>query len=179
MKNYIYLITCIILLGGAQTVSAESEFPLEDYFFSQNMCYGRLYSPEHGRTHPEQNVVDIAISHFPLKQELLGMDSPVQSYPDTPRFVAKLDVWLADMPEPWQADAFCAPDGKNAQLKCSLECDAGHFFLKSGKNQRLMLIGGTDLDFNDCDAGARVLNREPDDKSFLLDAIPASHCIAR
>lgn len=179
MKNYFYLITCIIMLSGAQAISAEGELPLEDYFSSQNMCYGRSYSPEHVRTHPEQNVVDIAISHFPSKQELLGMTSANHAYPDTPRFVAKLDVLLADMSEPWQVAAFCEPDGKNAQLKCSLECDAGHFFLKSGKDQQLLLIGGTDLDFNDCDAGAKVLKREPDDKSFLLDAIPSSHCVAR
>lgn len=179
MKNYFYLITCIILLSGAQTVSAEGGLPLEGYFSAQNMCYGRSYSAAHSRSHPEQNVVDIAISHFPSKQELLGLDNPNQVYPDTPRFVAKLDVWLANMPEPWQADAYCAPDGDSAQLKCSLECDAGHFFLKSGKDQRLLLIGGTDLDFNDCDAGAKVLKREPDDKSFLLDAIPSSHCVAQ
>ena len=157
-------------------VQAADELPMEDYFSSFPMCHGRSYSLQHLRANPGQKVVDVAISHFPGRQELLGLDSPFQSYPDTPRFVAVLDVWLKGQDEGWKTDVYCEPgDGR---LKCAIECDGGYFYLQAVKNGRLLLTGGTDLTFGYCDADGRVLKRAPNDKAFLLDGLPRSHCKA-
>ncbi|QDG77571.1 hypothetical protein [Labrenzia sp. PHM005] len=170
--------TKMALAGAAilssSVTSAADELPLEDYFMSFPNCYGRTYSLQHQKAHPEQKTVDIAISHFPSRQQLLGMESPYQPYPDTPRFILKLDVWIKGENEGWQTDAYCEPEGN--RIACGIECDGGRFYLEGRKDDKLRLTGGTDLDFNQCDAGNRIFNRAPDDKTFLLSPIPLSHC---
>lgn len=165
-------VVCCFAVGSA-TVSAQ-ELALEDYFFSFPSCYGSSYSLEHLKAHPEQKVIDIALSHYPSRQQLLGLDSPYQPYPDTPRFIAKIDVWMRGQDTSWQTDAFCEPDG--SRMVCGIECDGGRFYLEKRKGGKLLLTGGYDLDFNQCDAGDRILARQPDDTSFLLSPIPRSHC---
>lgn len=162
----------VIFLSSA--VSVAGDLPLEDYFMSFPNCYGRTYSLQHQKKHPAQKTVDIAISHFPSRQQLLGMNSPYQPYPDTPRFVAKLDVWLKGQSNGWQTDAYCEPDGN--RLVCGIECDGGRFYLEGRNDGKLLITGGSDLDFNQCDAGERILRRAPDDNAFLLSPIPQSHC---
>ncbi|WP_422023584.1 hypothetical protein [Roseibium sp.] len=174
LKRHLVLVSALVCGMGSPLAD---ELPLEDYFMSFPNCYGRTYSLQHQKDHPAQNTVDIAISHFPSKQELLGMDSPFQPYPDTPRLVVKLDVWMKGQNEGWQTDAICDPDGN--RLLCQIECDGGRFFLEGRSDDKLVLTGGTDLDFNQCDAGDRVLQRAPDDGTFHLTPIPLSHCRAQ
>ncbi len=165
----------VISIAQLSIVGASAdELPLEDYFMSFPNCYARSYSLEHLKIHPQQKIVDIAISHFPSRQQLLGLDSPFQTYPETPRLIAKLDVWVRGQDGGWQTDAFCEPDG--SRMACAIECDGGRFYLERQKGGKLLLTGGSDLDFNQCDAGSRILERNPDDKAFLLNPIPRSHC---
>lgn len=157
-------------------VLANDELPLEGYFMSFATCYGRSYSLNHLNEHPDQKVVDIAFSHFPYKQQLLGPSDSFHPYPETPRFVARLDVWIKGQNNGWQTEAICEPEGD--RLKCSIECDGGRFFVQEHRTGKLLLTGGNDLSFDQCDAGDRMLMREPDDQSFLLETIPLSHCRA-
>lgn len=175
LKRFIAAAFALIFIQSAPTTAQEA--PLEDYFFSFATCYGRSYSVEHLKRHPNQNVVEIAISHFPHAQELLGLESPWQPYPETPNIALKLDVLMKDEEKIWQTDAICSQ--ANDRLRCQLECDAGHFFLQSHKNESLLITDGSDLHFNSCDTGSRILKREPDDKSFRLNPIPLSHCALR
>lgn len=161
-------------LAPAPVAADSDELPLEDYFFSFASCYGRSYSFDHLNAHPNQKVVDIVFSHYPTRQELLGLDGAFQPYPETPRFVGKVDVWLRGENESWQTDAFCEPSGDG--MACGIECDGGQFRLEARDGGKLLLTGGGDLSFEQCDAGPRVLTRAPDDKSFLLSPIPRSHC---
>lgn len=168
----------LIVLFGFSIVSPTTaqELPLENYFFGVESCYGRTYDLAHLDKHPNQQVIDIGISHFPTKQELLGMDSPYQPYPDTPKFVVKLALFKRGQDIRWETDAFCEPDG--SRIKCNLECDAGDFYLQAHKSGGLLINGGSDLSFNSCDAGERTLMRKPDDTSFLLQSVPRSICVA-
>ncbi|MEW7008505.1 hypothetical protein [Lentilitoribacter sp. EG35] len=165
----------ILLSVLIATPAIAQELPLESHFHGIESCYGRTYSAAHLDKHPDQQVIDIGISHFPTKQQLLGMDSPNQPYPDTPKFVAKLALFKRGQDIRWEADAFCEPDGK--RIKCNLECDAGNFYLTEHKSGGLLLTGGSDLSFDSCDAGDRTLMREPDDTSFLLQSVPRSICV--
>ena len=61
---------------SSSVTSAADELPLEDYFMSFPNCYGRTYSLQHQKAHPEQKTVDIAISHFPSRQQLRVEQTP-------------------------------------------------------------------------------------------------------
>ncbi|MBO6511496.1 MAG: hypothetical protein JJ979_23945 [Roseibium sp.] len=148
--------------------------PLENYFFSFNSCYGRSYSFEHLQKNPDQKVIDMAISHFPGKQELLGLDSPFQPYPETPKLILRVDVWLRGQDTAWQESAFCEPAGD--QLKCGFECDGGTFYLTERSGDRLLLSLKDDLSFTQCDAGNAILQMTAIDKDYLLSPMPRSHC---
>jgi len=150
--------------------------PLEDYFASFNSCYGRSYSTEHLERNRGQQVVDFAISHFPNRQELLGMDSPFQPYPDTPRLVLRLDVWLRGQDRAWQDHAICEAGGD--VLKCAIECDGGSFEIHGRSDNRLLIRPDNDLFLAQCDAGDAVIRKTPEDSSYLLLPMPRSHCNA-
>ena len=162
---------CICLLSQP---SLAQEAPLESYFFSYNNCYGRAYSGEHLKKQPKQQVIEFAISHFPSKQDLLGMESPFQPYPDTPRMVVRIDVWLRGQDKGWQEHAICEPAGTN--LRCSIECDGGSFVIKSREKARLLISLDRNLSFDQCDAGDKTLRRSKQDNNYLLYLMPTSHC---
>lgn len=170
------VVTFLLIFIPAGMVRAQ-ELPLEDYFFSFPQCYGRAYLPASAK--PKQTVAEIAISHFPSRQELLGLDGQWQPYPDTPKFAAKIELsFFGHNPihEPqwaWSTDAICEPEGD--RLKCSIECDGGHFFLQSHA-EGLLLTDGSSLDFNRCDFGDKILKRQTENMTFLLYPIPISHC---
>ncbi len=156
------------------------EQPLDYHFSSYRSCYGRVYAPAHLKKHPDQKVAEISLSHFPNKQELLGMDSPFQPYPDTPKLVLRLSVLMRDSARNapgaiWTENAICDPEGP--RLHCRIECDAGDFFVEE-KQDGIVVTGGSDLYFTQCDAGDKVLVRKPDDVTFFLPPLPASHCAA-
>ncbi|MEP4771075.1 MAG: hypothetical protein ABJY83_24460 [Roseibium sp.] len=171
--------TFLALLLGAfvfvQPAFGQDVAPLENYFFSTNSCYGRSYSGEHLRDQAKQQVIEMAISHFPSKQELLGMESSFQPYPDTPRLALRLDVWLRGQDKGWQEHAICEPSGQD--LKCGFECDGGSFVIKGREKARLLISLEDDLSFNQCDTGVRTLRRSKQDNHFLLYPIPMSHCL--
>lgn len=156
------------------------ELPLENYFFSFDTCYGRSYSRQHLRDHPDQSVLEIAISHFPARQELLGMESPWQPYPDTPRVVMTMDVMMRvkDKAEPvaFQVQGICDPN--KAKLTCAIECDGGGFTLSAGKSDTLMVTLDRDIEAVTCDAGDYTLFKTPEDTTFRLNPLPLSHCKA-
>ena len=167
-------ISAFLLLVSSLVATMAEAAPLENYFFSFNSCYGRAYSFEHLKKNPKQQVIDMAISHFPGRQELLGLDSPFQPYPETPRLVLRVDVWLRGQDKAWQEAAICKPAGD--QLKCGFECDGGSFSLAARDGDRLLLTLEEDLHFTQCDAGEAILTKTKQDKSFLLYPMPRSHC---
>jgi len=168
-------VALLLSISCSAAVTGAGAAPLEDYFFSYDTCYGRSYSTAHLNSHPGQQVVDMAVSHFPGKQELLGMDSPFQPYPDTPRLVLRLDVWLRGQDRSWRELAICDPEGDG--LSCSIECDGGRFRVEPSPEDRLLIRLENDLFFTQCDAGDARLERSSEDASFLLSPIPKSHCM--
>lgn len=178
------LLSAVGMSFGVSSEAADfpfsSEQPLDYHFGSYRSCFGRVYTAEHLKKNPKQKVAEIALSHFPNRQELLGMDSPFQPYPDTPKLVLRVSVLMRGVApyEPdavWSEAATCDPAGN--RLHCRIECDAGDFFVEE-KRDGIVITGGSDLYFTQCDAGERVLERQPDDMTFVLSRLPASHCAA-
>lgn len=172
-----YLLSVFFLLSFIENNHAtEYDFgSLDSYFGSYAQCYGRSYTEEHLNKHPKQKVGNIAISHFPYQQRReVDADGVItQHYQGV---IMNLDVLMLGSGDIWAAETFCNTDEKNDRLECRLECDAGYFYLKATKNG-LLLTGGSDIYFDDCDVGGKVLKRKPDDTSFLLSQIPFSHCV--
>ena len=164
------------LIGTFLSAGIAVAEPLERYFSSANACYGRSYSAEHLNQHPDQQVLEIAVSHFPERQGLLGMESPFQPYPDTPKLVLQVHVWMRGQDRDWQDNAVCTPDGDRFQ--CAIECDGGVFYLNERSGDRLLLTLKGDLRFTQCDAGSAVLRKTAEDSAFLLSPVPRSHCRA-
>ncbi|WP_417670458.1 hypothetical protein [Roseibium sp.] len=184
--SMVFALAAVTLLPGtatgvAQSFPYSSDQPLDYHFSSFRTCYGRVYSQSHMQKHPQQKVAQISLSHFPNRQELLAMDSAFQPYPDTPKLVLELSLMRRNVapydPEAvWTEKALCEPEG--ARLHCRIECDGGDFYVEE-KRDSILLTGGSDLYFTQCDAGDKVLERLPDDKTFELFLLPASHCSAR
>jgi len=165
----------ISALFAALTIAASAlaDAPLSQHFSSSDSCYGRLYSKSHMTKHKYQQVVEIRLNHFPNDQQFLGLGGHYHSYPETPALSLRLSVRLRGHTL-GKLQAYCAPIGD--QLRCNLECDAGHFYVKGRNPNSILITGGSDLYFSDCGAENQVLHREPDDKVFLLYRLPASTC---
>lgn len=153
--------------------SALAEAPLTQNFSDSNSCYGRHYSETHMRKHPQQQVVDIRLNHFPGDQQFLGLGGDYHSYPETPVLSLMLSVQLRSQNLGY-AQVYCTQDGD--RLHCGLECDAGHFYVVDRNPDSIIVKPGSDLYFSDCGEAERVLHREPDDKVFLLHRLPDAAC---
>ena len=164
-------ILALALISAALPVWAGA--PLERHFGAADSCYQRIYSDDHLARHPQQKVAAMRLDHFPGDQAYLGLGGSWHSYPDTPALALRLSVWLRGR-EMWRTVAVCAPEG--ARIRCGLECDAGSFFVQDRDAGSVLITGGGDLWFTDCDVGDRVLIRQPDDLSFLLRRLPDAAC---
>ncbi|UYV39057.1 hypothetical protein N4R57_08615 [Rhodobacteraceae bacterium D3-12] len=153
---------------------ALADSPLTRHFGASNSCYARSYSADHLAKHPKQQVTAIRIDHFPRVSGPFGKDGQPLIYPKAPEIVVNLSVTLRGNSEAYGATGFCWPDGKG--MSCGLECDGGRFNLVDKSGTKLLITGGSDIYFHDCDAGDTVLSREPDDKSFLLTRLPDAQC---
>ncbi len=127
-------------------------------------CYQRIYTADHLIKHPTQKVEAIQLSHF------------VQDSAQMPgaEMVLRLAVRLRGQ-YTWHTPALCTQRG--AKLSCGIECDGGRFDVVARTNSSILITGGSDIYFNDCDASERVLQRAPDDKAFLLHRMPLSNCM--
>lgn len=154
---------------------ALADKPMTKYFGALNSCYARDYSAAHLNKHPLQKVSAIRLDHFPRLSGPFGNDGKPLLYPNAPEIVINLSVTFRSDGTTHRATGFCWPEGRG--LSCGLECDGGQFKLKEAKDGKLLITGGSDIYFHDCDAGDRVLERNPDDKSFLLSRVPDAQCL--
>ncbi len=150
-----------------------AQAPLTQNFSGSNSCYGRHYSETHMSEHPQQQVVEIRLNHFPGDQQFLGLGGDYHSYPETPVLSLMLTVQLRSQAL-GDAQVYCTQDGD--RLHCGLECDAGHFYVVDRNPESIIVKTGSNLYFSDCGEEERVLRREPDDKVFLLHRLPDTAC---
>jgi len=150
-----------------------ADAPLAQNFSGTNSCYGRHYSETHMSEHPQQQVVEIRLNHFPGDQQFLGLGGDYHSYPETPVLSLMLSVQLRSQ-NLGDAQVYCTQDSD--RLHCGLECDAGHFYVVDRNPASIIVKTGSDLHFSDCGEEERVLHHEPDDTIFLLHRLPDTAC---
>lgn len=168
------ILTLCCLAALTFTAGARAEAPLERHFHDTDACYARSYSEQHLSDHQLQRVAEITLSYFP---HLLGPDNAAGErliYPDAPEIAVSLSVRLRNRDDTWSTTAFCWPEGDG--MACSIECDAGQFNLVDRSADALLITGGSDLYFTDCDGADRKLRRAPDDHDFRLNRLPADQC---
>lgn len=150
------------LLCAAGPVAAQS---IDQHFGLQvDSCFQRFYSASHLAQHPSQKVEAIQLSHF--NEDSVAMPAG--------EMVLRLSVRLRGQ-YAWTTPALCSQGGN--RLSCGIECDGGRFDVVPKDSSSLLITGGSDIYFTDCDDGDQVLIREPDDKVFLLHRQPLSNCL--
>ncbi|MEP2717002.1 hypothetical protein [Pseudophaeobacter sp.] len=160
--------TCLSLLTAlpialAVALPANAQSISQHFSKATGSCYQREYSASHLAKHPTQKVATIQLSHAP--QESLGMPGN--------ELTLRLTVRLLGY-NTWQTPVLCAPKG-NA-LFCGIECDGGRFDVVVKNASSILITGGTDLFFSDCESKPRILERAPDDKVFMLHRAPLANC---
>lgn len=164
----------LAFLFSGVAAPALADQPLTRHFGAMNSCYARTYSAAHLADHPKQQVTAIRLDHFPRHSGPFGADNKPLIYPEAPEIVVNLGVTLRGSDDTHSATGFCWPEGDG--MSCGLECDGGRFNLVDRSGSKLLITGGSDIYFHDCDAGDTVLSRDPDDKSFLLTRLPDAQC---
>lgn len=150
-----------LFFAGAP-VAAQS---ITQHFGTQiDSCFQRFYSASHLAQHPSQKVEAIQLSHF--NEDSAGMAGS--------DLMLRLSVRLRGQ-FAWTTPVLCNRNGN--RLSCGIECDGGRFYVVPKDGSSLLITGGSDIYFTDCDAGDQVLIREPDDKIFLLHRRPLSNCL--
>ncbi|MFC4215595.1 hypothetical protein [Pseudophaeobacter arcticus] len=151
---------CALLLSA---LPAAAQSISQHFSKASGSCYQRLYSASHLASHPVQKVEAIQLSH-----------SPSDSF-GTPgnELTLRLAVRLRGA-STWQTPVRCTPRG--SKLSCGIECDGGRFDVVIKSASSILITGGSDLFFSDCDAKPRILERAPDDKVFMLHRQPQANC---
>ncbi|MEP4038212.1 MULTISPECIES: hypothetical protein [unclassified Pseudophaeobacter] len=126
-------------------------------------CYQRFYSASHLASHPVQKVEAIQLSHF--NHESRAMPGGEMNL--------RIAVRLRGR-STWQTPVICRSQGN--RLSCGVECDGGRFDVVVKNGSSILITGGTDIYFSDCNAKPRILERAPDDKVFMLHRQPLSNC---
>jgi len=141
MFRFSNLLAALVLAGPTL-----AQAPLTQNFSGSNSCFGRHYSETHMTNHPQQQVVEIRVNHFPGDQQFLGLGGDYHSYPETPVLSLILSVQLRSQTL-GDAQVYCTQDSD--RLHCSLECDAGHFYVDDRNPESIIVKTGSDLYFSD------------------------------
>lgn len=156
MKSYIC--GAIFVLSA---LPAAAENAIRSFFPDEASCYGRSYSPDHLKSHPEQRVTAMAISpDFAIADPMIGL-------------------WFATSLRGvpggnFEGYAYCETGGPG-QLLCGMEGDAGSFTLSAAKNGALLLEVGRYGISLEADSGYVTLeSHQGDDRSFILQ--PLANC---
>lgn len=154
------LILCSALPAAAQSISQHFEK-------SNDSCYQRFYTADHLARHPEQKVEAIQLSHF--SEDSRAMPGNEMNL----RIAVRLRGHSI-----WQTPVICRPQEskRGTKLSCGVECDGGRFDVVVKNGSSILITGGSDIYFSDCEAQPRVLERAPDDRVFLLHRQPLANC---
>jgi hypothetical protein len=130
-------LACGLLLAA---LPAAAQSIAQHFGTGADSCYQRAYSASHLAEHPGQRVEAIQLSHF--NEDSTGMAAG--------EMLLRIAVRLRGQ-APWQTLAFCV--NRNGKLACGIECDGGRFDVVSKNQSAILITGGTDIYFTDCDAG--------------------------
>ena len=156
MKSYL---CAAILILSALPVAAENA--IRTFFPDEASCYGRSYSADHLKSHPEQRVTALAIApDFAIDHPMIGLwiVGSVRGVPDD-------DI---------ERYAYCE-NGAPGQLDCGMEGDAGSFTLSAAKNGGVLIeVGRYGMSFEGSSDFVTLDSHRGDDRSFILQ--PMSNC---
>lgn len=172
MFHYLILFAAASLCGFLLTAEAFGAETTESFFNASESCYGREYSPEHLKAHPQQKVEKIYINRALPRQEKAWLgDTPLEK----PVRVMRLLFSVRGQDQLWEEFAGCELEG--SKVECSMECDAGQFSITARADGKILLTATSDEWYADCGEGERTFNTEPDDKAFLMSALPINVCL--
>ena len=165
----------MLVSAGAQTVTPGEEGELAKFLAPEpgrHICYARVYSPEHLKKHPRQQVTEVGFRLAYYRHE------PDDFFPKGQRnyYFAMLakqrgsDRTLTAMGE-------CSPDGD--RISCGVECDGGGVTVSRRPSDRILIsldrirmsAGCDEEDAVDVEGGA-------DDREFLLSRVEDAACPA-
>lgn len=153
-----FICGAILILSA---LPAMAENAMRGIFPDEASCYGRSYSPDHLKSHPDQRVTAMAVSpDFSMADPMVGL-----------WFAASLrGVPGGD----FEAYAYCENGGPD-QLLCGMEGDAGSFSISPAKNGTILIEVGRSGIGLESDTGFITLDsHQGDDRSFILQ--PLSNC---
>ena len=134
-------------------------------------CWERVYSRDHLKSHPEQQVTAI---RFSLAYRQYEADLPAEYYFD-------LDATTRSHPRPMGNGGLCSM-GDNGAV-CGIDCDGGGVVVRPGKKDGTILVDLEAFGYISLSSGCGAeegeffsLEAEPDDKVFLLHRKSADHC---
>lgn len=153
-----YACATIFILSA---LPATAENAIARFFPDEASCYGRSYSPDHLKSHPQQRVTAMAVSpDFAIDHPMIGL-------------------WFATSLRGvpggnFEAYAYCENGGPD-QLLCGMEGDAGSFSISPAKNGAILVEVGRYGIGLEADIGFVTLeSHQGDDRSFILQ--PLSNC---
>lgn len=126
-------------------------------------CYARHYDAAHLRTHPDQNVRDIAMLAY--RPDWQGADASILNF----------EARFRKGGEPVQFSGECrSVDG--GVLACGIECDGGEFSLKTAAGGAILVDLPAEPGLCDAADGTGGPSFGPDDKRFRLDRVDIGDC---
>lgn len=126
-------------------------------------CYARHYDASHLRTHPDQNVKDMAMLAY--RPDWAGADASILNF----------EARFRDggVPVEFSGECRTAADGV---LACGIECDGGEFSLKSVGGGSILVDMPGEPGLCDGTDGTSRPGFGPDDKRFRLDRVDIGDC---
>lgn len=124
-------------------------------------CFQRQYDAAHLAKHPQQQVVEIALT-------------PAEGQVVSTSLVVDIAVTLR-AGDHYIGSAYCEPQG--AGLSCGMEGDAGAFDLGLRKGGALLLtVSGLGMSFENDQGFLTISGTSGDDRAFLMQPVAAADC---
>ncbi len=155
MRKLVVMLVCFPLSSLAQT-GATAMFPPEA------SCFQRHYDAAHLAKHPQQLVIDIALT-------------PAEGQEVSSSLVVDISVKLRGVSDSYIGSAYCEPDALG--LSCGMEGDAGAFSLALREDGALLLkVDPRGMSFEGAQDFLTLSGTDGDDRAFLMHPIAAADC---
>lgn len=125
-------------------------------------CFHRQYDAAHLAKHPQQQVIDIALT-------------PAEGQEVSTSLVVDISVKLRDISDSYIGSAYCEPD--TVGLSCGMEGDAGAFGLELREDGALLLkVDPRGMSFEGAQDFLTLSGNSGDDRAFLMYPVAAADC---
>ncbi|MBV2183979.1 MAG: hypothetical protein KUL88_05505 [Rhizobium sp.] len=162
------LLSLAVLLAAGSSPAGESE---QHLLYGRALkerelgwaCYSRHYDASHLRTHPRQNVKDIAMLAYRPDWDGAGAS------------ILNFEARFRDGGVPAEFSGECRSTSGGV-LACGIECDGGEFSLKSAGGGSLLVDLPKEPGLCDGEDGTNGPGFGSDDRRFRLDRVDIGDC---